>query len=110
MSRMIAVSVMILALGVVGAYGAGLLTEQQARAKAIALLKGDPYGQTDAAVAKTIKQAQLLENAASKACGRKATVWEFHVVAKGENGPIDGYLALDARAGKMICATLPFLD
>ena len=23
---------------------------------------------------------------------------------------IDGYLALDARTGKMVCATLPFLD
>jgi hypothetical protein len=37
-------------------------------------------------------------------------VWEFHVVAKGDNGPIDGHLALDARTGKMVCANLPFLD
>jgi hypothetical protein len=109
MSRMIVVAI-VLALGLGAAHGAGPLTEQQARAKAIALLKGDPYGQTDAAVANNIKQAQLVQNAASKACGRKATVWEFHVVAKGENGPIDGYLALDARSGKMVCATLPFLD
>ena len=109
MKPMIAVAA-VLALGLGAAHGAGVLTEQQARAKAIALLKGDPYGQTDAAVASNIKQAQLVQNAASKACGRKATVWEFRVVAKGDNGPIDGYLALDARTGKMVCATLPFLD
>ena len=109
MKRIITVAV-VLALGLGAAYGAGMLSEPQARAKAIALLKGDPYGQTDAAVANNIKQAQLVQNAASKACGRKATVWEFHVVAKGENGPIDGYLALDARSGKMVCANLPFLD
>ena len=104
------VAAFVLALGLGSAHGAGLLSEQQARAKAIVLLKGDPYGQTDAAVAKNIKQAKLLQNAASQACGRKATVWEFHVVAKGDNGPIDGYLALDALSGKMVCANLPFLD
>jgi hypothetical protein len=109
MKRIIAVAVAV-ALGLVAAHAAGPLTEQQARAKAIAILKGDPYGQSDAAVAKNVKQAQLVQNAASKACGRPATVWEFHVVAKGDNGPIDGYLALDARTGKMVCATLPFLD
>ena len=109
MKRLIVVTA-VAAFGFAAAQGAGLLTEQQARAKAIALLKGDPYGQTDAAVANNIRQVQLVQNAASKACGRKATVWEFHVVAKGENGPIDGYLGLDARSGKMICATLPFLD
>jgi hypothetical protein len=109
MKRMIAVAV-VLALGLVAAHAAGQLSEAQARAKAIAILKGDPYGRTDAAVAQSIKQAQLVQNASSKACGRTATVWEFHVVAKGDNGPIDGYLALDARTGKMVCATLPFLD
>ncbi|HLH92036.1 MAG TPA: hypothetical protein VKX28_26690 [Xanthobacteraceae bacterium] len=109
MKRTVAVA-FVLALGLGSAHAAGLLTEQQARAKAIALLKGDPYGQTDAAVAKNMKQARLVQNAESQACGRKATVWEFHVVAKGDNGPIDGYLALDARSGKMVCANLPFLD
>jgi hypothetical protein len=109
MKRIIPV-VVVVALGLVAAHAAGPLTEQQARTKAIAILKGDPYGQTAAAVAKNIKQAELVQNADSKACGRKATVWEFHVVAAGANGPIDGYLALDARTGKMVCANLPFLD
>jgi hypothetical protein len=92
------------------AHAAGILSEQAARAKAIAILKGDPYGRTEAAVARNIKQAQLVQNADSKACGAKATVWEFHVVAAGDNGPIDGYLAINPRTGKMVCANLPFLD
>ncbi|HEY4919375.1 MAG TPA: hypothetical protein VII40_04665, partial [Xanthobacteraceae bacterium] len=63
------------------AHAAGILSEQAARAKAIAILKGDPYGRTEGAVARNIKQAQLVQNADSRACGAKATVWEFHVVA-----------------------------
>jgi hypothetical protein len=109
MKQMIAVAAVV-ALGAVAAHGAGMLSEQQARAKAIAVLKGDPYGRTDAAAANSIRRAQLVQNGTSQACGRTATVWEFHVVAKGDNGPIDGYLALDPRTGKMVCATLPFLD
>jgi hypothetical protein len=37
------------------AQAAPLLSEQQARAKAIDILKGDPYGKTSAEVAKNIK-------------------------------------------------------
>jgi hypothetical protein len=98
------------------AQGASMLSEQQARAKAIGILKGDPYGKTDAEVAKDIKQARLLQNANSKACGGKATAWEFHVVVvtpnkdQFNNGVIDGYLAIDPRTGKMLCANLPLLD
>ena len=92
------------------AHAAGILSEQAARAKAITILKGDPYGRTEAVVAHNIKQAQLVQNADSKACSAKATVWEFHVVAAGDNGPIDGYLAINPRTGKMVCANLPFLD
>ncbi len=104
------------ALVLASAQAASFMSEPQARAKAIAILKGDPYGRTDAAVAQHIKAAQLVQNADSKACGRKATVWEFHVVVvtpdKGmyNNGVIDGYLAIDARTGKMVCANLPLLD
>jgi hypothetical protein len=106
----------ILALAFDGAQGASLLSEQQARAKAIRILKGDPYGKTDAAVAGNIKQAKLVQNAESPACGAKTTAWEFHVVVvtpdKGQfnNGVIDGYLAIDPRTGKMLCANLPLLD
>jgi hypothetical protein len=108
MKRMFAAAALV-AFSLNAAGAAGLLTEQQARAKAIAILKGDPYGQTEGAVARNIKQAQLVQNAASKACGGKATVWEFHVMVSGSQS-IDGYLAIDARNGKMVCANLPFLD
>jgi hypothetical protein len=98
------------------AQGAAMLSEQQARAKAIAILKGDPYGKTDAEVAKNVKEARLLRKADSKACGSKVTAWEFHVVVvtankdQFNNGVIDGYLAIDPRTGKMLCANLPLLD
>ncbi len=98
------------------AQGAPILSEQQARARAIRILKGDPYGKTDAEVAANIKAARLLQGAASKACGGKATAWEFHVVVvtadkdRFNNGVIDGYLAIDPRTGKMLCANLPLLD
>ena len=62
------------------------------------------------------KEVRLVQNADSKACGAKTTAWEFHVVvvtAKKDqfnNGVIDGYLAVDPRTGKMLCANLPLLD
>jgi hypothetical protein len=110
----LAAALVTLAMGSVQA--AKLLSEQQARAKAIGILKGDPYGKTDAEVAANIKQARLLQNAASNACGRKTTAWEFHVVVvtpnkdQFNNGVIDGYLAVNPRNGKMLCANLPLLD
>jgi len=97
------------------AHGASMLSEQQARAKAVGILKGDPYGKTNAEVSKNIKGARLLQNAESQACG-KTTAWEFHVVVvmankdQFNNGVIDGYLTVDPRTGKMLCANLPLLD
>jgi len=92
---------------------ASLLSEREARAKAIAILKGDPYGATDAEVAGNIKQTRWVGDGKTRACGSKKTpAWEFHVVvATGKkeqfnNGVIDGYLALDARSGKLLCANL----
>lgn len=109
MKRISAVAA-ILALAFDCAQGASLLSEQQARAKAIRILKGDPYGKTDTAVANNIKQVRLVQNAESQACGAKTTAWEFHVVAPTKDRVIDGYLAIDTRTGKMLCANLPFLD
>jgi hypothetical protein len=106
----------IVALLLDGAHAASFLSEQQARAKAIAILKGDPYGKTTAQVAGHIKAARLVQNAESAACGAKTTAWEFHVVVmtpdkdKFNNAVIDGYLAIDPRTGKMLCANLPLLD
>jgi hypothetical protein len=105
----------VLALNCVQA--APLLSEQQARAKAIDILKGDPYGKTSAEVAKNIKQVEFLPDGKTKACGpKKRAAWEFHIVVTTadrnyyKNGIIDGYLALDARNGRMLCANLPLLD
>jgi hypothetical protein len=104
-------------LTITSAHAAAQLSEQQARTKAIGILKGDPYGRTAAEVAKNIKQARFAADGNSKACGaRKIPLWEFHVVVltdnrdQFDNGKIDGYLALDARSGKMLCANLPLLD
>jgi len=94
-----------------------LLPEQQAREKAINILQGDPYGTTPDDVAKNIKQIEFLQDGSTKACGaKKRPVWEFHIVVvtpnkdQFKNGVIDGFLALDARTGKILCANLPMLD
>jgi hypothetical protein len=96
---------------------AALLSEQQARTKAISILRGDPYGRTAAEVARTIKDAQLRPDGNTKACGaKKRPAWEFHIVVvtpdkdQFNNGVIDGHLALDARTGRILCANLPLLD
>jgi hypothetical protein len=99
------------------AHAAGLLSEQQARAKAIGILQGDPYGATPGEVTKNIKQAEFLQDGNTRACGaRKRPAWEFHVVVvtpnkdQYRNGVIDGFLALDALTGRILCANLPMLN
>ncbi len=95
----------------------GLLSEAQARLKAVAILKGDPYGETTKAAAEKIRKAQLIAGGTSD-CGASPVVrpvWQFHVVVPKDivahgNEPIDGYLVIDARSGKLECASLPFLD
>jgi len=93
------------------------LSEQQARQKAAAILKGDPYGPTAKIAGSRIQKAQLIKAGTTDCDGSPVIrpVWQFHVtvpanvVAYG-NELIDGYLVLDARSGTMQCATLPFLD
>jgi hypothetical protein len=115
--RPIVATIAVFVLALSCAHAATLLTEQQARAKAIDALKGDPYGRTPAEVAKNIKDVRFAPDGNTKACGAKKTpAWEFHVVVvtadkdQFNNGIIDGFLALDARTGKMLCANLPLLD
>jgi hypothetical protein len=110
-----AATMLMLALGL--AHAGSLISEQQARGKASDILKGDPYGKNSAEVAKNIKQAQLVRDGPIKACGnKKGPAWEFHVVVVTPNkdqykaGVIDGYLAVDARNGRILCANLPMLD
>lgn len=109
-----AILILLLAGGAGGAGGARagtLLSEQQARAKAIEILKGDPYGTTSTQVAANIKQAQLIHDGHSRACAEsKKLVWEFRVVTRTTEQHIDGYLAIDARSGKLVCTNLPLLD
>lgn len=94
-----------------------VMSEREARTKAIAFLKGDPYGETNAEVAGNIKDARLSRQGPVKACrGIRTPSWEFHIVVvtprkdQFNNGVIDGYLALDAASGKLVCANLPQLD
>jgi len=102
-------------LFVPGASAAELFSEAQARAKAIAILKGDPYGNTSREVAGRIVETQLIS--AGTVCEKpvRSPLWQFHVVVPKNvisqgNPAIDGYLFIDGRSGKMICALLPFLD
>ena len=90
------------------------MDEEHARAKAIKILMGDPYGTTTEQVSKTIKGAKLIPDGQT-ACGKmKKPVWRFHVVVdkpvNNPETPIDGYLSIDATSGKIVCANLPMLD
>lgn len=90
------------------------LSEEQARAKAIAILKGEPYGNTPNDVMKRISEAHLIT--AGTLCGKKvhSPLWRFHVsVPKNAmptgNNAVDGDLVIDARSGMMLCSGLPNL-
>lgn len=117
MTRLVATAAAVFMLMLGYAHAASFLSEQQARAKAISILKGDPYGRTPDEVSKNIKQIQFVQDGNTKACGAKKTpAWEFHVVVvtadkdQFNNGVVDGFLALDARTGKVLCANLPLLN
>ena len=114
--RLFALGVLAAMLAAAPAQAAGPMTEQQARAAAAKILKGDPYGKTPDQIAKNIASAQLLTAGVTE-CGTKVSrpVWQFHVVVPKNRNPsgdnaIDGFLVLDGRTGKMVCAGLPFLD
>ena len=117
MKRRVAATAMVSMLMLGCVHAASLLSEQQARAKAINILKGDPYGKTPDEVSRNIKQIKFAQDGNTKACGaRKAPAWEFHIVVvtpdkdQFNDGIIDGFLAIDARSGKILCANLPLLD
>lgn len=95
-----------------------LLSRGDAHGRAVEILKGDPYGRTPAQVSQAIKSELLVVDGNDEnACEvdyQKTPAWRFHVVVE-KNEPtapdgIDGYLWLDARPGKLMCAGLPFLD
>jgi hypothetical protein len=115
MKRLVVIVIVSLTLTHASADAASLLSQTQARDKAIQILKGDPYGKSDAEVTGNIKELRLVPSGDAKACG-KGRAWVAHVVVqtpdKGQfkHGVIDGYLALDARTGKFLCANLPLLD
>jgi len=96
-------------------HAAGPLSEKKALAVAVDILKGDPYGDTDAAVIGNIRERRLVPARETTCGGGNETVWAFHVVAArgpGDEtpGPIDGWLVLNASTGEIVCAGLPFLD
>jgi hypothetical protein len=101
--------------GVLGAAGAAeLKTEKQARAAAVRVLKGDPYGDTETEVLANLREVVKTTRGATPCGGGAGPVWSIHVVVAAPHGdpesPIDGRLVLDARSGAMVCAGLPFLD
>jgi len=90
------------------------LDERQALAKAVDILKSDPYGDTAAAVVANITERQWRPRRETVCGGGATMVWAFHVVVKNaknhDGGPIDGWLVIDGRSGRIVCANLPFLD
>ena len=110
-SRMI-LSVLVATLVLPALAHAAEVSEQKARRIAIGILKGDPYGRTDAAVAANIHETRATTAGQTVCHGPDIPVWAFRVVvpASSVNGVIDGWLVLDRRNGKLVCAGLPFLD
>lgn len=102
-----------LALSVLPASAADL-TEKQALGKAVDILKGDPYGDTAQQVVANITERRLAPRRDTVCGGGDSRVWAFHVVVTNakdhDGGPIDGWLVIDGRSGRMVCANLPFLD
>lgn len=102
------------ALVLAGPAFAAELTEKQALAKAVSILKGDPYGDTGAQVTANITERRLGPRKETVCGGGASMVWAFHVVVKAakdhDGGPIDGWLVIDAGSGRLVCANLPFLD
>ena len=89
------------------------LAEPQALAKAVDILKGDPYGSTSAQVTANIVERRRAPRRSTVCGGGDSMVWAFRVVVpKGpqRDDPIDGWLVIDARSGRLVCASLPFLD
>ena len=97
-------------------HAADILSEDRARTMAIQILKGDPYGKTARDVTQNLRSSQLVMNGGIMCGDRKTStpVWQFRVVVPANRNPdgktIDGYLVLDGRTGKMVCAGLSFLD
>ena len=111
--RVAAVAALLLALSATRA--AASLTETQARDKAQQILMGDPYGSTPEEIAGNVKEARMLTDGNTQACGAVSKpVWQFHVVVPAPvtspKTPIDGYLVIDAASGMFVCANLPMLD
>jgi hypothetical protein len=113
MKRMAAATVLIVG-ATMPTCASDVLSRVQARRTAIEILKGDPYGESSREVLRNIRVIQFVSAGTAK-CGRfQFPVWQIHVVVpeerlKGRNSKIDGWLALDARTGRMVCAGLPFL-
>lgn len=108
-------AIFVLALGL--ATATTLLSAEAARGKAIRILEGDPYGNTDAEVQAHIKEARLVRSRDVNIYDiPDKRVWEFHIVVvtadkdNFQDGVIDGYLELDASNGELLCTNLPLLD
>ncbi len=94
--------------------GASPMNEQQARARAVTILMGDPYGTTEAQVAEEIRDAELIADGTTLCGDMGKPVWRFHVVVEkpvtNPESPIDGQLFVDATNGEVVCTNLPMLD
>lgn len=93
-----------------------LLTQPKARTLAISILKGDPYGDNAAEVTQIIKGEILIVSGKREgACDvefRQSPAWVFRVQVPKTTirEEINGELLLNAKTGKLICTTLPFIN
>jgi hypothetical protein len=114
MKRM-AVAAAIIVGSTVPTWASDVLSRAEARKSAVEILRGDPYGESSREVLQNIRLIQFVSAGVTR-CGRFAfPVWQIHVVVpkerlKDRDSKIDGWLVLDARTGKVVCARLPFLE
>lgn len=84
-----------------------VMSAEAARAAAVNILFGPPYGETNEEVDANIQNQSLQDD---EYCETGAPSWNFDVSYTYTNQIGSGRLVLDARTGDMICAGLPFLD
>ena len=113
-ARLLLFAAVFAAVTVAGSAWAGTLSEKAALAAAVAILQGDPYGDTPAEVTANIVDRRLGPRRDTVCHGGDTPVWAFRVVIphpkSNPDGRIDGWLVIDARKGEIVCANLPFLN
>ncbi len=79
------------------------LSEDEATARAVALLRGTDYGDSYPGIINRIKEKRLLVTGSNDCGPITRPVWAFRF-----QSPHEGWLYVDASTGEKACSSLPF--